>query len=95
MDFNVGKRRVVKSQDSENQISFNVNDNVILDKASVASMNLYDKAKSAGIQGIHCPCSIHNTDRLVVIKKFANGYILMSKVTGFITAAMAKDLRRI
>lgn len=93
MNFNLSKRKVVVSKDPEDLVKFNIGDKVVIKGASSASMNLYDKVKSAGVRNVHCPCGIHSTDVLTVIKGFADGYILQSRDTGFITCALPRDLR--
>lgn len=75
---------------------FNVDDMVIIRKASNASLNLYMKAKQKGLSYVKCPCNA-KTGQVFRIKSLfgKGGFLLQGENNGLITVAFSNDLRRV
>lgn len=74
---------------------FSIGDKVVLIKATNASLNLYEKAKRAGMTYVRCPCSVKSTDVLTIMSSFATVGALLKKSNGVIVVAHFKDIRKV
>lgn len=75
---------------------FNVDDIVIIRKASNASLNLYMKAKQKGLSYVKCPCNAKTGQVFRVKSLFGKGgFLLQGENNRLITVAFSNDLRRV
>lgn len=74
---------------------FSIGDKVVLIKATTASLNLYEKAKRAGMSYIRCPCNVNSTDVLTIESSFTPVGLLLKKVNGVMVVAYYKDVRKV
>lgn len=75
--------------------SFNIGDTVIVRHASNASLNLYMKAKQAGLSYIKCPCNAKTGQTFEIKGNFLSGFMLKGLNNGLVIVAHASDMRRI
>lgn len=74
---------------------FNVGDTVVVRSSSNASLNLYMKAKQAGLTYVKCPCNAHTGQTFEIKSGFYNGFMLKGINNGLLTVAHPNDLRSI
>ena len=73
----------------------NIGDTVVIRSTSNASLNLYMKAKQAGLSYIKCPCNAKTGQTFEVKANFASGFMLKGLNNGLLTVAHPNDLRSI
>lgn len=88
MNFDLRPMRKVKT-------NVGVGDKVAIMIASNLSMNLYEKARSRGMNYIHCPCSSKAGDVYIVESIFGDGLLLKNIVTHYKTVAVLKDIKKV
>lgn len=88
MNFDLRPMRKVKT-------NVGVGDKVAIMIASNLSMNLYEKARSRGMNYIHCPCSSKAGDVYIVENTFGGGLLLKNIVTHYKTVAVLKDIKKV
>lgn len=88
MNFDLRPMRKVKT-------NVDIGDKVAIMIASNLSMNLYEKARSRGMNYIHCPCSSKAGDVYIVENTFGDGLLLKNIVTHYKTVAVLKDIKKV
>ena len=88
MNFDLRPMRKIKT-------NVGVGDKVAIMIASNLSMNLYEKARSIGMNYIHCPCSSKAGDVYIVENTFGDGLLLKNIVTHYKTVAVLKDIKKV
>ena len=88
MNFDLRPMRKIKT-------NVGVGDKVAIMIASNLSMNLYEKARSRGMNYIHCPCSSKAGDVYIVENNFGDGLLLKNIVTHYKTVAVLKDIKKV